>query len=524
MPQPAFAPLAGTVAARVPVGGLHERAGRFARRGRVAVPVLAFGLVVFPVVPTTTVIGGLAGLLFIALVARRPGPFLVALTPFVVFMPYLVLPLLHKWGVPGEVLRPLSAMKEGVVAGLLVAAVAERRRTRRAGTAAPLGIAEKLAVAYVAASLAYLLLPSVLSAAGAPTAWSPRFAAWRTGFVPFLVLLGARYAPIEDRWRRRVAPALVACALVVTLGAIWQWRAPERFTEFVNEDLEAREYAIEVLGTPASEVYWSFTITENRPVRAGSILVSPFDYADLALVAAAVCVEALVRRTRLGTALALGLLLGGILTSHTRANVVGLAVVGGLALLPSGGRSSPARLRLGLVLLFAAAVMVPSLADTRFAGADGGAASARGHVEEFAGGVERLVRHPLGVGLGTVPNVGARFAGTVDPDKVFISDNALLQVGNELGIGMMVLFAATLLTLLRQLRLAGERDPSDPLAPTARLILAALLVVGFSHQTFINLTITWPVFALAGLALAGRAGTGGPAANTSGSRVARAAR
>jgi hypothetical protein len=482
-------------------------ADRALRRGRFLVPFVAFTLVIFPIVPVQTVVGGLFGLLFIALVARHPGPAVVALTPFVVFMPYLVLPLLYKWGVPAEFVRPMSAIKEGIGIGLLVAAFVARQRQRSAGTLARAGLAERLVVIYVVATVAYLLLPGVLSSAGAPTAWSPRFASWRTNVGMLLIFLGARYAPIDARWRRRAVRALLVTAVVVTLGAIWQWRAPDRFTEFINEDLEAREYNIDVIGTPPAEVYWTFTITENRPVRAGSILVSQFDYADLALLGACICVESLVRRTRAAPGLALALLTGGILASHTRANLTGLAFVGGLALLPTGGRSSPARLRMGIVLLFAAVLAVPSLADTRFAGEYGADESTDGHIEEFTGGVERLVRHPLGAGLGTVPNVGARYVENVDEDKVFISDNALIQVGNELGLAMMVLFAVMLFVLLRQLTRAGERDPTDPTAAIARLGIAALLVVGFFHQTFITLAVTWPLFALAGMALGARAGT-----------------
>jgi O-antigen ligase len=121
-------------------------------------------------------------------------------------------------------------------------------------------------------------------------------------------------------------------------------------------------------------------------------------------------------------------------------------------------------------------------------------------VGEFTHGLRLLLDEPRGFGLGTSPSVGARFGF----QQTFVSDNSYLQVGNELGVVMMVLFIALMVTLLRRLRAAYRSPPFDPLAAAFWAAGIGLSVVAMIHQVWLSIPVSWLFFLGCGIALSQR--------------------
>src|SRR5206468_1833038 len=139
--------------------------------------------------------------------------------------------------------------------------------------------------------------------------------------------------------------------------------------------------------------------------------------------------------------------------------IIALAVMALLAFGPSPQRVLAHRLRLLAIVALAFVAFIPSLVSTRLGGAGQSAQSSQGHVNEIQGGIERVVDQPLGTGLGTAPALAVRLEGA----PLIISDNSIVQVGNELGAGMMVFFVVVLVAVVLRLGRANRDDPSDGL-------------------------------------------------------------
>jgi 4-amino-4-deoxy-L-arabinose transferase-like glycosyltransferase len=88
---------------------------------------------------------------------------------------------------------------------------------------------------------------------------------------------------------------------------------------------------------------------------------------------------------------------------------------------------------------------------------------------------------------------------------LIISDNSLLQVGNELGVVMMVFFIVILVVTLRRLAKTARGDPENDLAAGAMLAILGLIVSGQFHHVFQTFAVSWLVWGMAGLGLAAAA-------------------
>jgi hypothetical protein len=240
--------------------------------------------------------------------------------------------------------------------------------------------------------------------------------------------------------------------------------------------------------------------TTASPVRAGSLFVGPFDFADFLILPAALLLDRLTRRDGRPRDVFLLVLIGGaLLASQTRANVVALAIIALVALSPGPRRMLANRLRVVAIVVLGIVAFTPSLVSSRLGGAAESASSTEHHFDEIRGGFDILMDHPLGLGLGTAPSLAVR----LEDAPVVVSDNSILQVGNELGVVMMVFFVTVLVAVVRRLGRADRDDPHNRLARSARLALIGLILAGQFHHVFQTLAITWPLWATAGLALRG---------------------
>jgi hypothetical protein len=447
-----------------------------------------------PVVGLPLLFAAVMALAAIVLLSRFPGPTLVAL---VIFLP-LQLPLysfLYTSGIPGGLLRPFGSVKEVLALAVIVAAgrelVARRSRLDRL---------DKLVLGYVGALLLYLLLPMVMSGSTYPESFTDRLLGFRINGAFLLLFVAARHAPIDERWRRRFVGSVLTMAGLLAAIGIFQFLQPERFTDFVVVDLGIPFYQFEVLETPIGEIVQLVRWTTADPVRVGSLFVGPFDFADFLILPAALLLDRLTRRDGRPRDVFLLILIGAaLLASQTRANVLALAVMALFALSPGPRRVLANRLRLVAIVVLAIVAFVPSLVSSRLGGAEKSAASTEQHFDEIRGGFEILQENPLGLGLGTAPALAVRLEGA----PVVISDNSILQVGNELGIVMMVVFVVILIAVVLRLGRADRHGPSNHLARSAWLALIGLILAGQLHHVFQVFAITFPLWALAGLALRG---------------------
>jgi hypothetical protein len=461
----------------------------------IAFPALVFLVVgLFPGQALVKPIGAVILVGLVVVVSKRPGPALTGLIVFVLVQP-LVFPFLYERGVPANMLRAVTGVKEALIFSLLVAAITAIRAEGRR-----LDHLDRLVLTFIGGVTLFLAVP-FLAGGDAPTDFSVRLQGFRTNALFLILFFAVRHAPIDAKWRKRALHTALGVVAVIAVVGLYQYLFPARFSDFVIDDIGAIAYQREVLQIPYAEVYQGFLWLTTDPIRAGSWLVSPFDFSDLMLIGAGMTMEFLVRdRARWWRVGLIGLCVAGILASHTRAALLGLAIGGIVALRPARGRSAFGRARFLLVGVAIIGMVAPNLLGTRFTGADGGSKSSSEHISELTTGLERVIERPLGAGLGTSPNVGVRDTGAVSADDVFISDNSILQVGQELGVVMMLLFVALLVALFRTLANAPPRG--DLLAPAVRITMAALLAAGMLHHVFLAVPITWLVWSFAGLGAA----------------------
>jgi hypothetical protein len=448
-------------------------------------PALGWPLLVAPAIAVPAII----------VLSRYPGFSLVAL---IWFLPLQipVLSYLYEQGAPAQLLKVAGYTKEGLVAAVFIAGAREvvRRRSRLDGL-------DKLILAYCAALTIYVVFPFFVSSQFFPRSGFDRLLGYRINAGFLLVFLACRHAPIGAKWRRRFIVSVIGAALLLAAIGVYQFIRPEWFSDFVLDDLGIPFFQLDVLEVPLDGVVSTFRWTQENPVRVGSLFVGPFDFADFLLLPAALLLVRLTRRAgRLRDVGFLAIIGGALLASQTRANIIALGVVVLLALAPSPNRLLANRLRILAIVLLAAVAFVPRLASSRLGGAEQSAKSTEGHVNEIQFGLTVLQEYPLGLGIGTAPAVSAR-----SPDAiVVISDNSLLQVGNELGIGMMALFIAILVATVLALWRRSRGDPEDHLADGACLALIGLIIAGQFHHVFQTFAIAWPLWAAIGLALARR--------------------
>jgi O-antigen ligase len=118
------------------------------------------------------------------------------------------------------------------------------------------------------------------------------------------------------------------------------------------------------------------------------------------------------------------------------------------------------------------------------------------HVDSFKKGVDAVIAHPIGQGLGTSAGVGQRFQvqGTT------ITENYYLQVGVEMGIMALVIFVALTLAMLRRLNRAAKAQPDLGIAAVRGAAVGLAVGALFLH-TWIDFAVAWTLWGLAGASI-----------------------
>jgi hypothetical protein len=180
-----------------------------------------------------TGIEAVVGLCFVALVAKRPYK---ALNWFVVFLPFglLTLSFLYRIHVPGQVVRGLGFWKEGVVAGLAVAAVTRSRRYPSRWD-----WLDRIALGYVALGLVYLIGQPffVGNAVGAHLSFYARELGWRSDILYVGLFVVCRHLGLERRQLEAVIRRVLIVSLIMALVGIYEFIRPYSFNHFVTATL-----------------------------------------------------------------------------------------------------------------------------------------------------------------------------------------------------------------------------------------------------------------------------------------------
>jgi hypothetical protein len=453
-------------------------------------------------VATAVALAAYAAALAVAGVAvwRRP---VLALFAFVVGLAFhnAAMAGLYELGVRGAALTAIQAWKEVLlgVAGarIAVAAVRARRLPCRPG---PL---DALALAFAAVVVVYAVLPQ--SALDGNAGSEARLLALRHDLVPVGAFFLGRALPIGGEDLRRLAWTIAAAAAAVAaFGLVEVYAVPIEWWRDSSVPAYFREQlGYEYRGTgglPENFVY--NTGSEDHFLRRlVSVFLSPLGAGFMFVVALLVAAAGgpFARRRGLVVALA-AVIAGGLLFTFSRSSL--LALAGALCVLAVARRRlwplGAAGATIGVAVAFAQ--VFPSIAPrgdwtqadlvrqraqaAREGGVEGGPTSLEepsieSHLTSLREGVELVIRHPEGHGLGNAGTVAAR----TDLRPV-AGESTYTELGADLGLAGMLLFIAWNLGLLVALVRRAVAVPRDGWAVSAvAASLAAVLALAVQTDT-----------------------------------------
>ncbi len=427
----------------------------------------------------------------------------VALVAFVVGLALHNLVMAELWdaGVRGNALDAVAAWKDVLLLAALGAALWGARSL-------PLSLAaDRLALAFAGIVVVYWLLPQSWLG-GEATARGQLFAL-RHDLLPIGAYFLGRLLVLSTREWRRVSLALVGTAFAITVWGLidvylvpLQWWRDSGVPGWYDEQLGLTYRGLS--GLPENWVL--NTGDEENPVRRlVSTFLSPLAAAYLLVV---VLLYLVARRPTRWTVSAAGVAYVGLLWTHTRAAF--LALAGGLVVLAAVQRRwlpvalAAVSLVVGVGFVKAFPHIGPSTSYTQEEldylreqgqenpGVDtdplgGGDASTASHLRNLRDGVEAVVRHPHGYGLG---NAGVNASRTgVEP---VAGESTYTEVGVDTGLAGMAVLVAWLLAVL-----AGLWARSAWMTAA----WAAVLAIGVQTDVIGIHWIAYVVFALAGAAL-----------------------
>jgi hypothetical protein len=417
-----------------------------------------------------------------------------ALYAFIVGLPFhnVVMAELWELGVRGAALDVVSAWKEALLAAALAVVVVRHRGIPFKSTST-----DWLALAYTAFVLVYALIPQDWLGGNA-SAHGILFAV-RHDLTPVAAYVLGRSLHLGAEDVKRVGLLIIGTATAVAAWGLIDiyaipldaWRhsgAPGWFREQLG--LEYRGLS----GLPENFVY---NTGDERPLRRlVSTFLSPLATGYLLLVA--LLVATTWQRARWLSA-ATAVLLAGLLFTYSRTSIAALAL--GLAVLAYALRSrvplAAALVLVGLGIFFVRAypdiaprtTFTPAELQIQRAGGQEeatdddpfstGESSVDSHLDSLRDGIETVVRHPQGFGLGNAGVTAKRTGG-----EIKAGESTYTELGVELGLLGMLAFIAWNLALLRRILRR---------APWLGASLAAVLALGIQTDV---IGVHWLAFVL----------------------------
>jgi hypothetical protein len=470
-------------------------------------PLLLYKVVQREQAKLHTGIEAIIGLGYLTLVARKPYR---ALNVLVVVLPFglLGLSLIYRMHVPGQIVRGLGFWKEGMVAGLTLAAIIRAREHP-----VRFDLLDRLAICYVALGLLYLVGQPFLvgSAVGAHLSFYARELGWRSDvlYIGLFVVcrhLGVTIEQIEATLRR-----VLKVAVIMAVVGVYEFFRPYSFNHFVTVTLQLGRYQANVLHSPLLDPsnILAFANGTHR-VRIGSLLVNNLNDGWYYVLGLGIAMELIVRgRSRPWLYASLPILGAALLFTQSRAAIVAGGVTTVFALRAQIGRIVQHRVRIAVMVALLGAAALPVVLSAglghRFVSSSS-SVSNTGHVNGVREGLRIMGQYPLGRGLATGAGGGqnAVTKGLSSESSIFIPEDQWLQIGTQLGLLGLALYIAVLVLIISRL-VPRSHDPTTAGAAIAaggmRNALLGILVGGLFLQTFTEPVVSWTVFALCGIAV-----------------------
>ncbi|MHB8449175.1 MAG: O-antigen ligase family protein [Mycobacteriales bacterium] len=440
--------------------------------------------------------GGL-GVLVVLAVSRRPTLFIAITLAFLPFQQVL-LSLAYHDGLPAAIVRPLGFLKEAATAGALLAAAWHARRARHRWDRL-----DWLATAYVVLLIVYLLAPFLHPGLLGNRSFYVRLLAWRTDALFALLFLASRHLPWSPGAARAAVRTVITAGTVVAALGVVNVVDSHAWNHFLVATAGLPRYDAAILHNAVNpnDVLDHGQSAGHGVIRAGSTLLYAVVLGFYLLVPLSIQLERLTRlRLRATTVISAALLVTAIVLTLTRSAVLGAMLAAVVVLALAVRARAPGRTRLALLLAVAVVAALPLAASAQLTGRilDKGGHSNSGHILALERGFDALVANPLGNGLGTAPGLATSYANS----SILTSENAYLQVGNEVGVFTLAAFVAFLVGLLMALRsAAAARGWGHALAVALTGELAGILLAGMFLHVWLDLTQSMSLMGLAGIAL-----------------------
>jgi hypothetical protein len=401
----------------------------------------------------------------------------------------VVFSALFRLGVSGSIVRQAGLWKELLVAALVVAAFRGVR-----ATGGPASGRDLIALGIVAIAVVYFVAPGIPGSVAAP--YDARVGSLRSDAGFAVLFIACRRLVLDDRDKRRLVMAITASALVLAASGLWQYLSPAAFDHFMINTIRLPFYKQVVLRSPFK------TISITLATRPGGFLVDAPLLAEGLILPLAIGSSRIVRPSANPLwYFATAVFATSILLTASRGAALAAALVLLLTLRRAGSAALTAtRTRYALVLVATIVVVAPFLLQSQLAhraraAVAGRDLSAQTHSSQLTNSTRIFFTHPFGLGLGI--GTASRSART----GAYISEDAYLQIGNEIGALPMVLFAALVVTTIAGL--ARVDDPS-PLAGGAFCAGMAIALISLFTNAWIDVNVSWVFWAVAGLVLVDR--------------------
>ena len=425
------------------------------------------------------------------------------LTAFIWLLPFHVLgvaALFGAFGLPLGVVRAVAAWKEATVAALVAVALWRLwtgRSVRGAALPTDLAVAAPLLLA-----LAYLAGAAVWFDAGLPAGL--QFLGWRDAVYFTLLYFVGRETPqvtSQDRWLRALfVVGVVTCGIAILERLFVSPRmltllgAARYFQEFLNLAPTTR---LNEYGLPDN--YWT-SVGDHVVQRAGSTYLSSQGFAVpflLILPAATLWLFSGAGRRSVLAWVGYSVLWTGLLLSVTRMTT--LVCVLQVAVLAAARRRWGLAVGSGLIGLTAfgvTLVLVPGLAAFLWDTLTWQTGSSVAHLSDWSQGIQSLLDHPLGVGLGAGGLTAVRFG--LLPTA---ADSQYFKYSVEMGVPGLLLYVGMLVAIGAAGLRAARRAASQPERDYGALVVVAVLGLALNGITTTPLTnnfFTYVLFWLAG--------------------------
>jgi hypothetical protein len=441
--------------------------------------IAGFAAVLPPQIGVAMPVAIVLGVLALRLTWRRPE---IALVILVVGMPLqqLILARAFAWGVDTQILSLARFWKEALLFVLVSKAVTNDIKLSRL---------DRIAAVYIAVTVAYLAIPL------GPNTFYIRTIAAREIAAFVIVFLVARHLPLPERASKMVEGGLLVVGVVLALLAFWNHFAPDSWASWLDST-QLNQYRATLVDEAVIAEPVTYTVLAGRQfVRASSLLTFLTLPYFLAIPVGIALARGAVGRAGRYVFLAGLICTGGILVTLSR-SAIGLAPVIAVLALVLVRR----KVRMAFVVALMAVVVIPiaaslSLTSHVSSGFDPDDKSTATHTSRLEASNTRLWENPGGSGLGTSASVSQRF----NVQGGITNESWYFQIGTDMGFLGMISYIVFLLAVIGALVRRARAGSLSALGAVCGLVWIAF--GGIVLHTMSDLTVSWSIFMLAGLAL-----------------------